>query len=94
MSTKTNVQKPNKTVPFKEKQDESILFEKDNFIWMIIGLVIIFTGFYLMSGGGSENPNDFNNEIFSSRRIVVAPIIVVIGFIVEVYAILKKTGEK
>jgi len=94
MSTKINVQKPNKPVPFKEKQDDSILFEKDNFIWMIIGLVIIFTGFYLMSGGGSENPNDFNNEIFSSRRIVVAPIIVVIGFIVEVYAILKKTGEK
>ena len=92
MSSKSQVQKPNKPSPVKETHSE-ILFDKDNFMWMLIGIVIIFGGFYLMSGGGSEDPNQFNPEIFSTRRIILAPFIVVVGFIVEVYAILKKSKE-
>lgn len=93
MSSKSPVQKTHKTVTAKEKQSD-ILFEKDNFIWMLIGIGIIFFGFYMMSGGGSEDPKVFSNELFSTQRVIIAPIIVIAGFIVEVYAILKKTKEE
>mgnify|MGYP006236841969 CR=1 len=58
---------------------------------MIIGLFFIAMGFILMSGGGSDDPNIFNEEIYSFRRIRLAPILVVTGFIIEVYAILTKS---
>ena len=58
---------------------------------MIIGLFFIAVGFILMSGGGSDDPNIFNEEIYSFRRIRLAPILVVTGFIIEVYAILTKS---
>jgi hypothetical protein len=60
---------------------------------MLIGIVIIFLGFMLMSGGGSKDPKIFNPDIFSFRRITLAPIVVMIGFIVEIYAILKKPQD-
>jgi hypothetical protein len=93
MSSKVSPQRASRQSPVKEKQSE-VLFDKDNFKWMLIGLGIIFFGFYLMSGGGSEDPNVFNNELFSTQRIVIAPIIVVAGLVVEVYAILKKSREE
>jgi hypothetical protein len=55
---------------------------------MIIGLCVIALGFLLMAGGGSDDPNVWNPEIFSWRRIRLAPTIVLIGFGIEVYAIL------
>ena len=58
---------------------------------MIIGLFFIAMGFILMSGGGSDDPNIFNEEIYSFRRIRLAPILVITGFIIEVYAILTKS---
>ena len=58
---------------------------------MIIGLFFIALGFILMSGGGSDDPNIFNEEIYSFRRIRLAPILVVTGFIIEIYAILTKS---
>jgi hypothetical protein len=57
---------------------------------MIIGLAVIAIGFILMAGGGSDDPNVFNPEIFSWRRIRLAPTVVLIGFAIEVYAILLK----
>ena len=57
---------------------------------MLIGIFFIALGFILMSGGGSEDPNIFNEEIYSFRRIRLAPMLVVLGFIIEVYAILTK----
>jgi hypothetical protein len=68
-------------------------FGRENYKWMLIGIGIIFLGFMLMSGGGSKDPNIFNPDIFSFRRITLAPIVVMLGFIVEIYAILKKTKE-
>ena len=68
-------------------------FGRENYKWMLIGIVIIFLGFILMSGGGSKDPNVFNPDIFSFRRITLAPIVVMIGFIVEIYAILKKPQD-
>ena len=56
---------------------------------MILGLVFITLGFVLMSGGGSDDPNVFNDEIYNFRRIRLAPFLVVFGFVIEAYAIMK-----
>jgi len=63
---------------------------KENYKLLIIGAVIIIIGFLLMIGGGSKDPNVFNPEIFSPRRIVLAPIVVMFGFAFEIWAIMKK----
>ncbi|MBN2348234.1 MAG: DUF3098 domain-containing protein [Bacteroidales bacterium] len=63
---------------------------KENYYLLIIGFAIIIIGFLLMIGGKSEDPNVFNEEIFSPRRITLAPIIVLFGFIFEIFAIMKK----
>ena len=63
---------------------------KENYKLLVIGFVIIIIGFLLMIGGKADNPNEFNEAIFSFRRITLAPIIVLLGFIFEIYAIMKK----
>ena len=64
---------------------------KENYRLMAIGIAIIIVGFILMSGGKSDDPNVFNPEIFSFRRITLAPLVLLFGFIFEMYAIMKKT---
>ena len=72
-------------------QEESVLFTKENYKWMLIGLVIMTIGFFLMAGGKSPDPNVFNdNQIYSFRRITLAPILIVGGLVVEIFAIIKK----
>jgi len=63
---------------------------KENYRLMAIGFGIIVLGFILMAGGGSNDPNVFNPDIFSFRRITLAPVILLFGFIFEIYAIMKK----
>lgn len=64
---------------------------KQNYILLAIGFAIIVIGFLLMTGGGSEDPNIFNaEELFSRRRTTIAPLVVLFGFIFEIYAIMKK----
>tara|TARA_B100001063_G_scaffold20223_1_gene15559 strand:+ start:1312 stop:1536 length:225 start_codon:yes stop_codon:yes gene_type:complete len=70
---------------------KKLLFGKRNYKFMLIGILFIAVGFILMSGGGSDDPNIFNEEIYSFRRIRLAPMLVIIGFIIEVYAILTKS---
>ena len=72
-------------------EKKKLLFGKRNYKFMLIGIFFIALGFILMSGGGSEDPNIFNEEIYSFRRIRLAPILVITGFIIEVYAILTKS---
>ena len=72
-----------------KKEKRKMVFGKKNYQLMLLGLIFITLGFFLMSGGGSEDPNIFNEEIYNFRRIRVAPILVVIGFIIEVHAIMK-----
>jgi len=72
-----------------KKGKKKLLFDKRNYQLMILGLVFITLGFFLMSGGGSDDPNVFSNEIYNFRRIRLAPFLVVFGFIIEVYAIMK-----
>lgn len=67
---------------------------KENFVLLAIGFAIIVIGFMLMAGGKSDDPNVFNgDEIFSTRRIIVAPLVVLAGFIFEIWAIMKKPKE-
>lgn len=74
----------------KKEQIPSI-FGKENTLWMIIGAVVILAGFFLMSGGKSSDPNQFDTkEVYSFTRITIAPILIVGGLLIEVYAILKK----
>jgi len=73
-----------------------MVFKKKNYLWMALGLALIAIGFITMSGGGGDNPNVFNPDIFSFRRISLAPALVLLGFAVEVWAILytdKKEKE-
>ena len=71
-------------------EKKKLLFGKRNYKFMLIGIFFIALGFILMSGGGSEDPNIFNEEMYSFRRIRLAPMLVILGFIIEVYAILTK----
>ena len=65
------------------------LFEKVNYKILLLGIAVIALGFILMSGGGSDDPNVFNKEVFSFRRIKLAPTMVLIGFGITIYSILK-----
>ena len=84
-----------KTVNINQPQRELyFLFDKENYMWMIGGLALIFIGFLLMSGGKSANPHEFHyEEIYSFRRITLSPIIILLGFVAEAYAIMKKPKE-
>lgn len=76
-----------------EKRKTGFAFGPENYRLMLIGVAIIILGFILMIGGGSEDPNVFNPEIFSARRITVAPVLILIGFVFEIYAIMKKPKQ-
>ncbi len=65
-------------------------FTKTNYQLILIGLALVVSGYLLMIGGGSDDPNVFNPEIFSFRRIVLAPVVSVAGFLVITYGIMKK----
>lgn len=66
---------------------------RENYKLMAIGFAIIIVGFILMAGGRSDDPKVFSEEIFSFRRITVAPLIVLAGFVFEIYAIMKRPRE-
>lgn len=73
---------------------QTFLFDKENYMWMIGGIALIFIGFMLMAGGKSPDPHQFHaDEIYSFRRITLAPVIILLGFATEVYAIMKKPKE-
>ncbi|MBH2004204.1 MAG: DUF3098 domain-containing protein [Sphingobacteriia bacterium] len=77
-----------------ETNKDTSLFAKENYTWMIIGAVIIALGMVLMSGGKSADPNVFDtNEVYGTVRITVAPALIVLGLLVEVYAIFKKSRK-
>ncbi|MBP7931204.1 MAG: DUF3098 domain-containing protein [Chitinophagaceae bacterium] len=71
--------------------NKNTLFGKQNLMWMLIGAVVIILGFFLMAGGKTEDPNIFNEaEVYSTTRITIAPLLIVAGLIIEIYAIMKK----
>ena len=75
----------------KDKNSSSFLFDRTNYILMIAGVLLLLIGFYLMSGGKSVDVHQFHaEEVFSTTRITLAPIIVLLGFVVEIFAIMRK----
>lgn len=68
-----------------------MLFDKKKYTWLIIGLVVTAIGFLLMIGGGSDDPEQFSDAIFGFRRMTLAPILVLAGYAIQIYAIMKKT---
>ncbi len=80
---------------YKEDQSkQEFIFQKRNYMFMFIGLAFIAVGFILMSGGGSDDPNVFSEDIYNFRRIRLAPTLVLIGLGIEVYAILLNPHKK
>ena len=67
------------------------LFSKTNYIWIIVGIIVMAIGIFLMAGGKSDDPNVFRyDQVYSTVRITVAPILILLGLSIEVYAIFKK----
>lgn len=77
----------------KEQSKGEFIFGKRNYKWLFIGLAFIALGFILMAGGGSDDPNVFDDSIFNWRRIRLAPTLVLIGFGIQVYAILLNPNK-
>ena len=69
-------------------------FGKQNYLFMIVGVVLIVLGLVFLSGGGSQDPNVFNEAIFNTQRMIVAPMIMLSGFVLEIYAIMYRPKTK
>ncbi len=77
-----------------QENEKGFVFNKTNYLFLVAGLVTVIIGFFLMAGGGSEDPNVFNPEVFSARRITVAPTVVLIGFAIVMVGIFKRTKQQ
>ena len=77
-----------------DRPQQEFIFQRRNYMFMFIGIAFIALGFILMSGGGSDDPNVFNEDIYSFRRIRLAPTLVLIGLGIEIYAILLNPHKK
>ena len=82
----------NKTDGRAEERERMPLSRK-NYVMMLVGVVIIIIGFLLMSGGGEHTATEFDESIFSFRRITLAPVVVIAGFVFEIFAIMKRFPE-
>lgn len=94
ISTKTE----NKTAQYGRKPKTTAqrppLFRKMNYILMGVGAIILFAGYIALSGGASEDPNQFSEAIFDTRRLVVAPILILTGLVAEIFAIMYHPCQK
>jgi len=87
INSKFNSKEKNLETP----NEDAFAFTRENFKWVLIGLGFILLGFILMIGGGSNDPNVFGSGIFSFSRWTLAPLLVLAGYAIEVYAIMKKS---
>ncbi len=97
MAKQQTQQKEKQSSPVQQKPTVALtpfIFDRTNYIIMIAGVVVILAGFLLMSGGATSDPNVFpKEELYSFRRITLAPIVVMLGFGIEIYAILKRPKD-
>ncbi len=77
-----------------KKKSAQFIFQRRNYLFLFIGIACIALGFILMSGGGSDDPNVFNPEIYNFRRIRLAPLLVLLGLGIQIYAILLDPSKK
>ncbi|MCK0161480.1 DUF3098 domain-containing protein [Allomuricauda sp. F6463D] len=78
----------------EQKPTKAFVFQKKNYLFLFIGIAFIVLGYILMSGGGSDDPEVFNPEIYNFRRIRLAPTLILIGLGIQVYAILLNPNKK
>ena len=95
MAKKVKQNEVKKSSPAAEKKQTvtdsaGFAFGKQNYKLLFIGLALILVGFLLMIGGGSDDPNEFNDSIFNFRRLTLSPLLVLAGYVVEIFAIMKK----
>lgn len=88
---KPAAEQPKANIP--AESSVAFAFGKENYKLLILGLVVITIGFLLMIGGGSDDPNVFSEDIFSFRRMTLAPILILAGYIIEIFAIMKKPKD-
>ena len=96
MADKKKLPVKDKPVTAKAAEPESragFAFGKENYKLLLIGLGLIALGFLLMIGGGSKDPNVFSYDIFNFRRLTLAPILIIAGYVVEIFAIMKKPKD-
>jgi Protein of unknown function (DUF3098) len=75
----------------KPTTTQNALFGKENYVWMLAGLVTMALGFFLMAGGKSNDPKVFDpNEVYGTTRITIAPLLIIAGFVIEIFAIMRK----
>lgn len=86
--------KNTKEVNNTEEEQSKFVLGKINYILIAAGFIIIIIGYLLLSGGKSEDPTVFNPDIFSFRRITLAPIVILLGFITEIFAIVWNPKKK
>ena len=78
----------------KKQTTTKSLFGKENYMLMLAGLIVLAIGFFLMAGGKSADPTVFNdNDVYSTTRITIAPMLIIAGFIIEIFAIMRKPKE-
>ncbi len=78
----------------EKKNNFDFVFGKTNYMLMIAGIIVLALGYILLTGGGSDDPNTFNTEMFNARRMFVAPIMIMVGLITEILAIMLKPKQK
>lgn len=67
------------------------MFSKDNYTWMLVGAVVMAIGMFLLAGGKSDDPNVFDaDKVYSTTRITIAPIVILAGLVIEIFAIFRK----
>lgn len=83
-----------KKVTTAKTSTANTLFGKENFMWMLAGLAVMVLGFILMSGGKSSDPSQFkDSDVYSTTRITIAPLLIIGGLLIEIFAIMKKPKE-
>lgn len=90
---KTNTNKPTNTSA-EQQNTFDFAFGPLNYILIVAGILLLGIGYILLSGGGSDDPTVFNAEMFNNRRLVAAPIIIVLGLVVEICAIMIRPKDK
>lgn len=93
IAPKAGTRKPSAAEERRETAPNTLAFSKENYYIILAGIAILALGYILMIGGGSENPKEFNPEIFSAQRITVAPITLLIGFGVVLFGIMKSPKQ-
>ena len=73
-----------------DETEQKFVFNRENYIWLISGLVLMAIGFLLLIGGGSDNPEVFSDALFDFQRLTVAPVLILAGLVVEIFAIMKR----